>query len=79
MNDYIILLHNSIDALQWTGEAANEDEAFEKFVYESPTFDPAWEKRNDFTILQVTRDERLAVEAWDDRRGPVSEFPLKLG
>ena len=79
MNEYIILLHNSIDALQWTGEAANPDEAFEKFISESPTFDLAVEKREEFTILQVTRDERLAVEAWDDRGGPVSEFPLKLG
>jgi hypothetical protein len=31
-----------------------------------------WEKRDDFTILQVTRDERIAVEAWDDNGGSVS-------
>jgi hypothetical protein len=62
MNDYIILLRNSIGALHWTGEGTNAGEAFERFIYESPTFDPA-EKRDDFTILQVTRDELIAVEA----------------
>jgi hypothetical protein len=50
MSDYIILLRNSIDALQSTGEATNADEAFEKFISESPTFGPAVEKREDFTI-----------------------------
>ena len=72
MNNYIILLHNNIGALQWTGEAANEEEAYEKFACGSLTFDHSSEKRNDFTILQVTRDERVAVEAWDDNGGSVS-------
>jgi hypothetical protein len=68
MKDYIILLQADLrlDALQWVGEAANEDEAYDKFVSEESTFDSTWEKREDFSIIQVTRRERLTIEAFGD-------------
>ena len=76
MKNYIILLQADLrlDALQWTGEAADADEAYDKFVSEDSTFDSEWEKREDFAIIQVTRRERLAIESLDDVREPKPEY-----